>query len=116
MFYIVTGIGIALTLIIVMQPRGATLGSMSGAGDEVLPERRGAEAFIHRLTILIVMLFIGLSIAYMLVPASYRMLPATPIVDTTTTTDTATTDTATTDTTTTDTATTDTPTNNENSL
>lgn len=46
---------------ILLQQKNSSLGSMAGqdAGEEIAQTRRGAEKFLHRLTILLALLFAG---------------------------------------------------------
>ncbi|MCF7830931.1 preprotein translocase subunit SecG [Candidatus Gracilibacteria bacterium] len=57
LFLLVTILFIAVVLV---QQKNATLGSMMGGdgGDEMVQTRRGAERFLHRMTIILAILWI----------------------------------------------------------
>ncbi len=46
-----------LTILILIQTRGASLGAGLGGGGEVHTERRGSDKSIHQLTIILVFIF-----------------------------------------------------------
>ena len=51
---------ILLTILVLMQTRGASLGAgMGGGGGEVNTERRGSDKTIHQITIIIAVVFAG---------------------------------------------------------
>ena len=55
-----TVFSILLALVILLQQRGAGLGSLAGGGDTAFhAERRGAEKLLHHLTILLAIAFCG---------------------------------------------------------
>lgn len=53
---------VLLIVAILIQNRGAGLGGVFGGGSEVYRTKRGAEKIIHISTIILVVLFLGLSI------------------------------------------------------
>lgn len=55
--YITIGSSILLTILILMQTRGAGLGAGLGGGGEVNTVRRGSDATIHYITIILVVIF-----------------------------------------------------------
>lgn len=55
--YITIGSVIILTLLILIQTRGASLGAGMGGGGEVNTERRGSDRTLHQITIIIVFIF-----------------------------------------------------------
>lgn len=50
---------ILLTLLILVQTRGASLGAGLGGGGEVNTVRRGSDKTLHQLTIILVVVFAG---------------------------------------------------------
>ena len=50
---------ILLTLLILIQTRGASLGAGLGGGGEVHTERRGSDKSLHNITIFLVVIFAG---------------------------------------------------------
>ncbi len=48
---------ILLTLLILVQTRGASLGAGLGGGGEVNTERRGSDKTLHQITIILVIVF-----------------------------------------------------------
>lgn len=50
---------ILLTILILMQTRGATLGAGLGGGGEVNTVRRGSDKTIHQITIIMAIIFAG---------------------------------------------------------
>lgn len=50
---------ILLTLLILVQTRGASLGAGLGGGGEVNTERRGSDKALHQITIFLVIVFCG---------------------------------------------------------
>ena len=57
--YITIGSMILLTILILIQTRGASLGAGMGGGGEVNTVRRGSDKTIHQITIVLVMIFAG---------------------------------------------------------
>lgn len=57
--YITIGTAIILTLLILVQTRGASLGAGLGGGGEVHTERRGSDKSIHNITIFLVIVFMA---------------------------------------------------------
>ena len=55
--YITIGSMLLLTLLILIQTRGATLGAGLGGGGEVNTVRRGSDKSIHQLTIIVAFVF-----------------------------------------------------------
>ncbi len=62
-----TVLALLLILLIVLQNRGAGLGSAWGGGGEFYGTRRGVEKIMFRLTVLVVVLFVVLSFASLFV-------------------------------------------------
>lgn len=54
---------VLVTILILLQTRGASLGAGLGGGGEVHTERRGSDKSIHNITILLVVVF-GASLVY----------------------------------------------------
>ncbi len=50
---------ILVTILILLQTRGASLGAGMGGGGEVNTERRGSDKSIHQITIILVIVFCG---------------------------------------------------------
>lgn len=50
---------ILLTLLILVQTRGASLGAGMGGGGEVNTVRRGSDKTLHQITIILVLVFAG---------------------------------------------------------
>lgn len=48
---------VLLTILILLQTRGASLGAGLGGGGEVHTERRGSDKSIHNITIVLVIIF-----------------------------------------------------------
>jgi protein translocase SecG subunit len=59
--YITLGSAVLLTLLILLQTRGASLGAGLGGGAEVNTVRRGSDKTLHQITIVLVLVF-GLSL------------------------------------------------------
>lgn len=57
--YITIGSMVALTILILMQTRGASLGAGLGGGGEVNTVRRGSDRTIHQITIVLAFVFSG---------------------------------------------------------
>lgn len=57
--YITIGSTVLLTLLILIQTRGASLGAGLGGGGEVHTERRGSDKSLHNITIFLVVVFTG---------------------------------------------------------
>ena len=57
--YITIGTSILLTLLILVQTRGASLGAGLGGAGEVNTVRRGLDKTLHQLTIILVFIFAG---------------------------------------------------------
>jgi len=55
--YITVGSVILLTILILIQTRGASLGAGLGGGGEVNTVRRGSDKTLHQLTIILVFVF-----------------------------------------------------------
>lgn len=55
--YITIGTVILLTVLILIQTRGASLGAGLGGGGEVNTVRRGSDKTLHQLTIILVLIF-----------------------------------------------------------
>lgn len=59
-YYYVTIVSvIILTLLILIQTRGASLGAGMGGGGEVNTVRRGSDKTLHQITIIFVLIFCG---------------------------------------------------------
>jgi preprotein translocase subunit SecG len=57
----------ALVLAILVQVRGGGLGGIFGQADSVYRSRRGVEKTLYRLTIVLVVLFIAISLATLMI-------------------------------------------------
>lgn len=57
--YITIGSMILLTILILMQTRGASLGAGLGGGGEVNTVRRGSDRTLHQITIIVALVFAG---------------------------------------------------------
>jgi preprotein translocase subunit SecG len=57
--YITIGSVLLLTLLILVQTRGASLGAGLGGGGEVNTVRRGSDKSLHYITIFLVVVFAG---------------------------------------------------------
>lgn len=55
--YITLGSAVLLTILILIQTRGASLGAGLGGGGEVNTVRRGSEKSLHNITIFMVVVF-----------------------------------------------------------
>ncbi len=55
--YVSIGSMILLTILILIQTRGASLGAGLGGGGEVNTVRRGSDKTLHQLTIILVVIF-----------------------------------------------------------
>ncbi len=55
--YITIGSTVLLTILILAQTRGASLGAGFGGGGEVNTVRRGSDKRIHQITIIVVLVF-----------------------------------------------------------
>jgi preprotein translocase subunit SecG len=56
-------VAILLILSILMQNRGAGLGASFGGGGEIYRTKRGAEKFLFRSTIVLIVIFVALALA-----------------------------------------------------
>lgn len=61
--YITIGSMLLLTILILVQTRGASLGAGLGGGGEVNTVRRGSDKTLHQITIILVIVF-GLSLIF----------------------------------------------------
>ena len=57
--YITIISAIVVTILILLQTRGASLGAGMGGGGEVNTVRRGSDKTIHQITIILVVVFAG---------------------------------------------------------
>jgi preprotein translocase subunit SecG len=57
--YITIGSMIILTVLVLLQTRGASLGAGMGGGGEVNTVRRGSDKTIHQITIVLAFIFAG---------------------------------------------------------
>ena len=55
--YITIGSSVLLTILILIQTRGASLGAGLGGGGEVNTVRRGSDKTLHQITIIMVIIF-----------------------------------------------------------
>jgi preprotein translocase subunit SecG len=55
--YITIGSMVILTILILLQTRGATLGAGMGGGGEVNTVRRGSDRTLHQITIVLAIIF-----------------------------------------------------------
>jgi len=60
-------LSVALTLALLLQVRGGGLGGIFGQADSVYRTKRGLEKTLFQLTIVLVVLFAGISLALLLV-------------------------------------------------
>jgi protein translocase SecG subunit len=59
-YFVTTLVSMVLvTILILLQTRGANLGAGLGGGGEVNTERRGSDKSLHQLTVILVMIFCG---------------------------------------------------------
>lgn len=68
LFYSQIAVSIILIVLIVIQQRGAALGSGFGGGGEVYSTKRGAQKKIYYATIAFATLFLVLGVLYILLP------------------------------------------------
>lgn len=57
--YITIGSMVILTILILLQTRGASLGAGMGGGGEVNTVRRGSDKSVHQITIITAIVFAG---------------------------------------------------------
>lgn len=57
--YITIGSVVLLSILILLQTRGASLGAGMGGGGEVNTVRRGSDKVLHQITIFLVLVFCG---------------------------------------------------------
>ena len=57
--YITLGSAVLMTVLILMQTRGASLGAGFGGSGELFTARRGVDKTMHQVTIILAVLFIG---------------------------------------------------------
>lgn len=58
--YITIGSMVFLTILILLQTRGASLGAgLGGGGGEINTERRGSDKSLHQLTIILAFIFVA---------------------------------------------------------
>jgi len=57
--YVTIGSMILLTILILLQTRGASLGAGLGGGGEVNTVRRGSDRTLHQITIILAIVFSG---------------------------------------------------------
>ncbi len=57
--YITIASAIIVSILILLQTRGASLGAGMGGGGEVNTVRRGSDKTIHQITIILVVIFAG---------------------------------------------------------
>jgi preprotein translocase subunit SecG len=55
--YVTIGSAVVLTILILVQTRGATLGAGLGGGGEVNTVRRGSDKSLHQITIVVAIVF-----------------------------------------------------------
>lgn len=55
--YVTIGTTVILTILILLQTRGASLGAGMGGGGEVNTVRRGSDKTLHQITIVLVIIF-----------------------------------------------------------
>lgn len=61
--YVIIGDSLLLTLLILVQVRGASVGAGLGGGGEVYNVRRGSDKTLHQFTIVCVVVFVAAIIA-----------------------------------------------------
>lgn len=57
--YVTIAAAVVLTILVLVQTRGATLGAGLGGGGEVNTVRRGSDKSLHQLTIVVAVIFAG---------------------------------------------------------
>lgn len=57
--YITLGSVVLMTILILLQTRGASLGAGFGGSGELFTARRGVDKTMHQLTIILAVLFVG---------------------------------------------------------
>ena len=57
--YVAIGSMVLLTILILMQTRGASLGAGLGGGGEVNTVRRGSDRTLHQITIIVAFIFVA---------------------------------------------------------
>ncbi len=57
--YITIASAVIVTILILLQTRGASLGAGMGGGGEVNTERRGSDKTVHQITVIMVIVFAG---------------------------------------------------------
>ncbi|MEO5628049.1 MAG: preprotein translocase subunit SecG [Candidatus Saccharimonadales bacterium] len=57
--FLTIGSAVLLTILILIQTRGATLGAGMGGGGEVNTVRRGSDKSLHQITIVVAVVFAG---------------------------------------------------------
>ncbi len=57
--YVTIGSMVVLTILILIQTRGASLGAGLGGGGEVNTVRRGSDKTLHQITIVLAIIFAG---------------------------------------------------------
>ena len=62
--WILVGISVVLCIVIMLQSKGTGLSLAPGSGDFGKFERRGPEKILHVITIILVIAFIGISVAH----------------------------------------------------
>lgn len=55
--YVTIGTSILLTILVLLQSRGASLGAGMGGGGEVNTVRRGSDKTVHQITIIVAFIF-----------------------------------------------------------
>lgn len=55
--YVTIGSAVLVTILILLQTRGASLGAGMGGGGEVNTVRRGSDKTIHQITVVLVVIF-----------------------------------------------------------
>lgn len=64
--YIQLAVGILMTALILLQSRGAGVGSLFGGADDVFRAKRGVEKVLHYTTIVLAFLFVATALANLL--------------------------------------------------
>ena len=62
----IIGFAVLMSVLILMQSRGASLGAGFGGSSEIHTTRRGVDKSLHQTTIIIALLFVGTIISYII--------------------------------------------------
>ena len=62
----IIGFAVLMSVLILMQSRGASLGAGFGGSSEIHTTRRGVDKSLHQTTIIVALLFVGTIISYII--------------------------------------------------